>query len=525
LADIIIVGSGPAGTAAALHLSGRADVLMLDIGLRPPPIPDSFSGVFNEIFPDHPQLFEHIIGERFQSLSNITASQKSNLKLKSPYTEYIGARIDELTPIERRNFHGNLSLSRGGLANAWGAGAYRFSDQDLSEFPFGYQALEHYYDRLSTHIGICGDIDDLAPWFLQEKNLLPPLLMGRLAKTLLSRYQSKRTLMNQQGLFIGRGRLAVLSVPHAGRPAYGYEGMEFFRPENPAIYTPVYTLDQLERKGALNYRNGVLVERFSQHADYIEIHGRDIDSGATLTYRCRKLLLAAGTINTSRIVLRSHGDYQTRLPLMDNPLSGFPLFNLAMMGSPRDPNNASLTQLNLIYNQAPEHGTVQMSFYGANGPLRSDILGELPLPYPAARIFLETFQNSFGIIMCFYPGIYRRGSYLRLLADNRLEVSMDQEKSGPLERRVMALLRKLGYYSHPALTAQPLMGGGLHFAGTLPMTQAPIDYQCDPHGRLYGHQDIYVIDGACFPSLPAKNLTLTIMANAMRIADHATGQS
>jgi choline dehydrogenase-like flavoprotein len=38
-------------------------------------------------------------------------------------------------------------------------------------------------------------------------------------------------------------------------------------------------------------------------------------------------------------------------------------------------------------------------------------------------------------------------------------------------------------------------------------------------GRLAGMKFVYVADAATFPTLPAKNHSFTIMANAMRIAD------
>jgi choline dehydrogenase-like flavoprotein len=62
------------------------------------------------------------------------------------------------------------------------------------------------------------------------------------------------------------------------------------------------------------------------------------------------------------------------------------------------------------------------------------------------------------------------------------------------------------------------MGSSIHYAGTLPMHRTPTRYQTDADGRLFGTRNIYITDGACFTTLPAKNLTLTIMANAMRIA-------
>jgi choline dehydrogenase-like flavoprotein len=61
------------------------------------------------------------------------------------------------------------------------------------------------------------------------------------------------------------------------------------------------------------------------------------------------------------------------------------------------------------------------------------------------------------------------------------------------------------------------MGSALHFAGSLPMCTNPGRYQTGPDGKLAGTSRVYVVDGACLSRLPAKNATLTIMANALRI--------
>ena len=40
-----------------------------------------------------------------------------------------------------------------------------------------------------------------------------------------------------------------------------------------------------------------------------------------------------------------------------------------------------------------------------------------------------------------------------------------------------------------------------------------------PEGRSREFPNLILADGSTFPSLPAKNLTFTLMANAARIAD------
>ncbi len=60
----------------------------------------------------------------------------------------------------------------------------------------------------------------------------------------------------------------------------------------------------------------------------------------------------------------------------------------------------------------------------------------------------------------------------------------------------------------------------IHYGGSLPMRKDPRNrYETHPDGRLKGSRHVYIGDSANFSQLPAKNLTFTIMANSMRIAE------
>jgi hypothetical protein len=61
-------------------------------------------------------------------------------------------------------------------------------------------------------------------------------------------------------------------------------------------------------------------------------------------------------------------------------------------------------------------------------------------------------------------------------------------------------------------------GASIHLAAALPMRHAPGPGETDRLGRPFGSQRTYVIDSACFTTMPSEHLTLTIMANAARIA-------
>jgi choline dehydrogenase-like flavoprotein len=65
------------------------------------------------------------------------------------------------------------------------------------------------------------------------------------------------------------------------------------------------------------------------------------------------------------------------------------------------------------------------------------------------------------------------------------------------------------------------MGASVHYAGTFPMTRDPRPWSTDSGGRSRDFPNLWFADGSTFPSLPAKNLTFTLMANATRIAHRA----
>ena len=65
------------------------------------------------------------------------------------------------------------------------------------------------------------------------------------------------------------------------------------------------------------------------------------------------------------------------------------------------------------------------------------------------------------------------------------------------------------------------MGASVHYAGTLPMTANSAPLTCTPECRSRDFKNLYFVDGTTFPFLPSKNLTFTLMANAVRVAERA----
>lgn len=518
--DACIVGSGAGGVFAAYGLRGRR-VLMLDAGLQPPAQP-ALNSNFYDLREATPDLGRELIGEDLRGLEHIFTPPAS-LKLKSPGTAYILDQADRLTPVISSSFRAAVSLAQGGLANAWGAGVYRFTDRDLRGFPVTAAELGPFYDAIGEHMGISGTVDDdLRTDFGEEPHLQPPIQLSRNVTRLQANYTARRAHFHAAGVRLGHARLAVLTEPHNGRAPYAYRNLEFFQAHDPAIYNPAFTLREMIAAHEITYEPGWIVTRYEETETGVRIHALAMDGQRTQVFEARKLLLAAGAINSARIALASRHDFSTRLPLSDNPIAVFPLMDLRAIGSALGTHDAAVAQLNVIVEA--EGRILQGSIYGSSGALRSDLIANFPLPLRSGVAFARACAPALTLLMLFYPEEPRPSNYLQLRPDGALQAAYAWSPDTTLERRLCRLWRKLGVVCLPQLIQHPAPGGGIHYAGTLPMAVRPARYQTHPNGRLEGTRHVYSCDGAVFPTLPAKNLTYTLMALALRTATGLRGE-
>jgi choline dehydrogenase-like flavoprotein len=94
---------------------------------------------------------------------------------------------------------------------------------------------------------------------------------------------------------------------------------------------------------------------------------------------------------------------------------------------------------------------------------------------------------------------------------------------GEAERvaRVASLGRELLVRMNPAALVDDARLRRTYFlqAGTCRMGRDPASSVCDPRGRVHGIEGLVVCDGSALPSMGGVPPTLTIMANALRIAE------
>ncbi len=356
----------------------------------------------------------------------------------------------------------------------------------------------------------------------------PPLPLDSNAETILRRYQAKEARYQASGIFLGQSLLAMLSQNVDGRKANPQTDMDFWADAGRSVYRPRYTIEKLKSRPNFTHLTGRLAQRFLPGEDGVTLECRNLDSGAAEAVSARKLLLAAGAINSGRLALASSRDYQSRLPILCNPNHWVAAINLSMLGKPARDRRHSLSQLTVLMRaecDGPDYVLAQI--YSYRSLLLFRLLKDIPLPPKQGLLFLRLLATAFTCVNIHFPDRPGADRWLQLEAREsgdvlRASTGYSAAETAWVQRHERRMLRFLaGLRCIPMGVNKPLHGASIHYAGTLPYASEDRPYTTTPDGRLRHAPNVYVADGSSWRFMPAKGLTLTLMANARRVAAQA----
>lgn len=515
--EYAIVGSGPSGVAAGRRLAGRG-VCIIDVG-ELPAAEFHYSTLASARISGDVQV---LLGKHWEMLANLVEPGKMHPKLRASSLRHVmrGVPFRVRDAAGETILHGAGSHAAGGMSNVWGAQLLRYTEADLKEaggWPYKAAVLEKYYADLEEHIGIAGQADDMHEFLGSTLAMMPAAPIVPAAEHLLARYRVRRNRRRSSNLILGRARLALCTKAHRDQPEYSFGETEFFTANQPGLYTARRTLDELRAGGSITYWGRHELLAFREMEGHVEIDLLDRVSNASRTVRARHLLLGCGTLQTARLVLLNRKEPARRaLSFMDHPPTLLPLFIPAKFGS-RLPKHSFPVQLVATLNGSGRRDMI--SFYYPGAMLWSDLLSDVPVPMDAAMRMLGGLLGGMLVAQIWQTSHPSAQNYMRL--DDAGDIIIDYPDRPEYDRlgELLAALRSLGAYSLKSLASMSPPGWGFHYAGCLPMRERPAAYETHIDGRLWDSRRVRVIDGSVLPSLPAKNHSLTMMANAARIAD------
>lgn len=514
--EYVIIGSGPAGVSAARKLAGTS-VCVIDVGKRCDHKVNLSSFFLNRKLGN----ISAILGPNWEMLANLSGKDLIHPKLRASSVRHImsGTSFSVFDNVVGELTRGATSFAAGGMSNIWGGQLLRYTDADLKacgDWPIDVSSLERYYDELEQYIGISGQVDDMNDFLGGGNVLMPPVPIVPAAEFLLFKYGTNKYKNVKSKLVLGRSRLAVRTIKYGENDRHEFDGSDFFNPNVKGLYTALETLDDLCTSKAIDYLPGYELIRFNEKDEYVELELVNHNNNSIRVLRTRHLLLGCGTLQTGRLILQNMGGMNRTLPFLDHPPTLLPFFVPAKFGLSL-PLRSYPIQLIATLAQSPRREMIGLYYPGAM--LRSDLVGDIPLPIDAGLKILNMIMSGFLVAQIWETSKPSLKNYMKLNHSGEITINYSDRVQYSGFGELLSAFRQIGGYSLERFATASHPSWGFHYAGCLPMRLHPEEFQTHIDGRLWNSKRVRVIDGSVLPSLPGKNHSLTIMANAARISE------
>jgi len=418
-----------------------------------------------------------------------------------------------------------VSPAFGGFSTVWGAQVMPFSAATFDAWPFGRDELAPHYRAVLRHVPYAGGHDDLErlfPHFVEPQPL--PELAPR-TQMVLDAYTEHRDRLERLGVTVGAARLALqpsacvrCGLCMTGCP-YGY------------VYSASQTLDPLVQSGRVTRHSGLLALRVRDEDDTAVVEATELCSGRLRAFSADRVFVACGAVGSTRVMLNSLRRYDQPVDFQESAQFLMPVMSRAPTADPRATTEFTLNQFNVVV-ALDEAGfdVSQVHFYPYNEAVQRALPAVLRhrLAEPLTRSLLRRLSVGIGYLPSWAsPGISLRAS--APLAPGqlpRVHVAGERVRAPQnamfrkVARRLIAAAPYLDLWPALPATTFAAPGKSYHWGGSFPHRARPRrgDNSTDVLGRVPGFDRVHLVDAAVFPTVPATTFTLSIMANAHRIA-------
>lgn len=525
--DFIIVGSGPAAAAVALALEGHPEVAItvLDLGGELEDDRVSARAAMADAAPD---------GWSRRDLELLASPPPPGPPGHIPVKQVYGSnfsfenfgQIDHVGADPKANGL-VVSGAYGGFSNTWGAQVMPFSTGTFRTWPISRPELEPHYREILKQIPYSGETDDLEETFplLGTPDHLPKLAPRTSA--VLQRYERHRIAVRAHGVTAGHARLAMSGA------SCRLCGLCMTGCPYQLIYSASQTFDRLRAQRRVDYRPGLRVHRVEEDAaGRVTVHATETATGQLRSFGADRVFLGAGAIGTTRIVAGSLGLVNRSVTLAEAAQFMVPFLSRRAVPELTQSGEFTLNQFNLLVtfdSDARDAGFVHCY------PYNDIMFATLPtiLTTGPLRAVTKTGLRHLTVGLGYLPSWASPSVDLRIgrvKAEGGLPeihvTSSENTATAPMLKSVLRQLRRCGraldLHPVPGQTRLSAPAKSYHYGGSFPMRQkASGDFSSDLTGRVGPWRNVHLVDASVFPTVAATTFTLTIMANAHRIATEA----
>jgi choline dehydrogenase-like flavoprotein len=439
-------------------------------------------------------------------------------------SEYPYEDVAEPLVADRHQTPFHYSMARGGLSNVWGASILPSHPRDMEGWPITAGDLEPHYKAVLEFMpttGVRDELEELLPAYVNGERPMKP---SRQIIELLRDLRKRRAALQKEGIHFGQSRVAATAEGCA------YCGLCLYGCPYSLIYSSAQTLTKLVAAGQVDYRPGHVVERLESTVGGVIIHGKDVE-GNVVRLEAQRVFVGAGVIPSAWLALNSLGLYDEPLTMLDSQYFIFPFFRLRRTADvDREPLYSLVQAFMEIDDPRVSRHLVHVEVFSYSDFLKRALMAT-PLRFALWNRWMQAQMfDRLLVLQCFLHSDESSRLTLRLKRDASGQPKLDVQ-GAPVGSAYWSAIKagmklfanglKLGGVPVvPAMQfAEP--GRSYHSGGTFPMRQAPGRLETDVLGQLPGLPGVHFVDATVFPSIPATTITLTVMANAHRIASEA----
>lgn len=263
------------------------------------------------------------------------------------------------------------------------------------------------------------------------------------------------------------------------------------------------------------------------------VTAESINNHQTFQFSADHYVLAAGTLSSSKIFIQSikhqTGEAVRLCGLMDNRQILIPFINLRMIGEKYNPENYQYHQLAIgIETDRPDeyiHGQITTLKTAMIHP----VIQSEPVDLETATFLFRNVRSGLGVVNINLPDRRREKNFVAVETDpssgnDKLMIHYTPELDfmkgiNKAVKTVKGFLWGLRCIAPPGMVQIRPMGASVHYSGTIPMSSKKELHTVSKYCQSNEFPNLYIIDGTTIPRLPAKNITFTLMANAVRVAE------
>lgn len=520
-----VIGSGHAAVMAgyALVKSGHHPVF-IDMGERLSP---ERADMVAELAAQDPS--EWPVKEMTPLTENKSLSSSGAMRKLVYGSDFLYAENRAAIPTSGKGTKAAQTFAKGGFSIGWGGAMMPANDCDLEGWPVDRQTLKPYYEKVLGAVPMAGAHDHLEQDFPLYAETLQTLELDDQSAAFwrdFDRYLSRRDNSGDDRIVGGYARVA------ARADQCRYCGLCLSGCPYGVVYTADQLLDAMVKNGEATYISGTIVRRLKEENGRVEVLTVAANGQPGKTYVFDRVLLGAGAIGSTRIMLESLERYDQELSLLDSEKFALPIVRL--WGKPiKWPNSNTLPALFLetrMQSVAPNWLHMQISstndlllqkLFARKGHARN-LLGKLLTPI-ISRLMIGFCGIHSNLSAKIGLTLKRRGSgsVLELRQIDNLNTRKTVSK---YNWRFFWEGLKFKSLFVPFITQYWEPGITGHCGGSFPMTsenEPGAWNSSDIWGRPQGFSKVHLVDATTFPTIPGTTVSLLIMANAYRIAEHA----